>query len=120
MSADVNKLKQVLINLVGNAVKYTKTGSVTVTADAKENAVEVKVSDTGIGMSPEARERLFTKFYRISSKETQGVPGTGLGLWITKQIVELMHGKIFVDSIEGKGTQVTLLLQAVKPEAAKA
>jgi len=111
--ADKARLRQVLVNLVSNAVKYTQKGSVTVTAEAKEGPmVEIRVADTGVGMSAEARERLFQKFYRIKTDDTRGIPGTGLGLWITKQIVEAMKGKIFVESIEKVGTQMGLLLPA--------
>jgi signal transduction histidine kinase len=107
---DDDRLKQVFINIIGNAVKYTKEGEVTVTQKVEGKALKTFVKDTGIGMSPEARERLFEKFYRIQSDETKEITGTGLGLWITKQIVEKMKGRIFVDSIEGRGSQFTVVL----------
>jgi signal transduction histidine kinase len=111
--ADRDRLKQVLINLVSNAVKYTPAGSVTVTSEVKEaNRVEIRVIDTGLGMSAEQRERLFTKFYRVKTDDTRDIPGTGLGLWITKQIVENMKGRIFCDSIEKVGTQMSVVLPA--------
>lgn len=113
---DQDKFKQALINILGNAIKYTKTGSVLVSLGIKESFVEIKVKDTGIGMSAEDQKRLFEKFYRVRSEKTQGILGTGLGLWITKQLVELMKGKIYVESIEGTGTQVTLLFPAAKRE----
>jgi len=106
--ADEDRIKQVFINIIGNAVKYTKEGSVTITQKIEGDSIRTFVNDTGIGMSPEAREKLFEKFYRIKNDDTKNVPGTGLGLWITKQIVEKMKGKIFVDSIEGKGSQFTI------------
>jgi signal transduction histidine kinase len=119
ISADKSRLKQVLINLCSNAIKYTPSGSVTVTADLKEgDMVEVRVMDTGLGMSSEAREKLFQKFYRVRTNDTATIPGTGLGLWITKQIVELMRGKIFCDSIERVGTQMSVLFPAAARGAA--
>jgi signal transduction histidine kinase len=112
---DKSRLKQVLINLCSNAIKYTPSGSVTVTTLLDDNGmVEIKVTDTGMGMSPEAREKLFQKFYRVQTDDTRDIPGTGLGLWITKQIVEIMKGKIFVDSIEKVGTQVSVILPPAK------
>lgn len=113
---DADKFKQVLINIIGNAIKYTKAGSVFVTLGVKDNFVEIKVKDTGIGMSAEEQQRLFEKFFRARSEKTQGILGTGLGLWITKQLVELMKGKIYIESMEGTGTQVTLLFPPVKKE----
>jgi signal transduction histidine kinase len=109
ITADVARLKQALINLVGNAVKYTVSGSVEVKLQEKKGKVEIKIIDTGIGMSAQDRERLFQKFYRVRNEKTKNIIGTGLGLWITKQIVEMMRGQIYVDSIEGVGTQVSIL-----------
>lgn len=107
---DRSRMKQVLINICSNAIKYTPKGSVTVTSVLDGNGrVEIRVTDTGVGMSSEARERLFQKFYRVKTEETRDIPGTGLGLWITKQIVEIMGGKVFVDSIEGIGTQASVV-----------
>lgn len=108
--ADTERLKQVLINLIGNSIKYTETGSVTVTTETKDGKLRVKVTDTGIGISPEAQKRLFQKFYRVQNDKTEKIQGTGLGLWITKQLVELMGGNIYFESIEGQGTQVIVVL----------
>ncbi|MDP3057437.1 MAG: HAMP domain-containing sensor histidine kinase [bacterium] len=114
VSADSERLRQVLINLIGNSVKYTEKGSVKVTTMVKNNLVEIKVVDTGIGMSGEEQKHLFEKFYRVQNEKTGKIVGTGLGLWITKQIIELMKGSITLESMEGVGTQVTVKLQAVK------
>jgi len=115
---DVKRLSQVLINLCSNAIKYTPSGSVTITTEMKdENMLEIKVTDTGMGMSAEAREKLFTKFYRVKTEETSKIVGTGLGLWITKKIVESMDGKIYCDSIEKVGTQMSVLIPVVKEAA---
>jgi signal transduction histidine kinase len=115
---DVSRLKQVLINLVSNAIKYSVAGEVTVTAKLKEDKqLEVRVIDTGLGMSAAAREKLFTKFYRVRTDKTATIPGTGLGLWITKQIVEAMKGRIWCDSIEGVGTQMSVVFPPAPPNA---
>lgn len=114
---DKGRFKQVIINLCSNAIKYSPSGSVTVTSEVKDgNMLEVRVIDTGLGMSSEAREKLFQKFYRVRTNDTATIPGTGLGLWITKQIVELMKGKIFCDSIERVGTQMSVLFPIATEE----
>jgi signal transduction histidine kinase len=112
--ADAARLRQVVINLISNAIKYTPTGSVNLTTTVtRRGRLEIRVSDTGPGMSAEQRERLFTKFHRAKSAATAAVPGVGLGLWITKRLVELMKGRITCDSIESVGTQVSVELSAV-------
>lgn len=107
---DPGRLKQVLVNIIGNSIKYTPEGSVTVTTIYKEedNMVEIKCADTGLGMTQKQRERLFTKFYRVKTAQTEHIKGTGLGLWITKQLIELMQGEILVDSIKDVGTQMAI------------
>lgn len=112
IAVDPARTKQVLVNIIGNAIKYTPKGSVTVTAYLEDGMVKIKCTDTGLGMSPQARERLFQKFYRIATDATRSIPGTGLGLWITKQLVELQKGRIYVDSIEGVGTQMSVVFPA--------
>lgn len=116
VSLDIDRTKQVLINLIGNAIKYSLKGGVEIMTEEKENGktLEIRIKDTGIGMSAKDRERLFQKFYRVQNDKTKNVAGTGLGLWITKQIVELMHGQIMVDSIENVGTQITLNFPIIK------
>lgn len=106
--ADPDRLKQVLVNLIGNAIKYTEKGSVKVSLGFKNQMLELKIVDTGIGMSAEDQQRLFQKFYRVQNEKTSKIIGTGLGLWITKQIVELMKGKISIESMEGVGTQTVV------------
>jgi len=114
INVDGDKLKQVLINIIGNSIKYTNKGSVEVKVSNKDESLVINVKDTGIGMSAKEREHLFEKFYRVKNKKTQDVVGTGLGLWITKQIIEIMKGSISVDSIEEVGTQVTIEFPLIK------
>lgn len=104
IKADPNKLKQILVNLVGNAIKYTLKGEITIKVLKVSDNLEIRISDTGLGMSAEDQKNLFQKFYRVKTDDTSKIRGTGLGLWITKQIVELMNGKISVESILGKGS----------------
>jgi signal transduction histidine kinase len=118
--ADYDRLMEVLINLIGNSIKYTPEGSVTISAEEMNGRfVRVDVTDTGIGMSKEARAHLFEKFYRISSPETTGITGTGLGLFITKSIMEKMGGDIFVKSKPGEGSTFSITIPIFQVETAK-
>ncbi len=114
INIDEDKLKQILINIIGNSIKYTEKGSIDVKISNKNNNLILAIKDTGIGMSAKARSRLFEKFYRVINDKTENIVGTGLGLWITKQIVEAMKGTISIDSIESVGTQVTIEFPLLK------
>jgi signal transduction histidine kinase len=103
--ADAMRLKEVLVNLVGNAIKYSGNGGkVTISHEKKDKNLIMHVADTGFGISKEAQAKLFEKFYRVQTDKTREIMGTGLGLFIVKQIVEKMGGKIWVESEEGKGS----------------
>jgi signal transduction histidine kinase len=116
IAVDEQRFKQVLINIVGNAVKYTKEGHVEIKTrvDEESKQLEIRVSDTGIGISAEDQEKLFSRFYRVQSDETRAIRGTGLGLWISRRIIKQMGGSISVESIQGKGTDfiITIPLSA--------
>lgn len=116
INIDSSRFKQVLINLIGNALKYTPQGGIEIVTEAKHygEILELRVKDTGLGMTGEEQARLFEKFYRVKNEETKKIAGTGLGLWITRQLVELMHGTIAIESIKNVGTQVTLQFPVVK------
>ncbi|MBI4202759.1 MAG: CHASE domain-containing protein [Chloroflexi bacterium] len=104
---DRDKLVQVLINLLSNAVKYSpKGGRVTVSAghEPVRSRVVVSVEDQGIGIAPQDKEKLFTTFHRIHSPDTEGVRGTGLGLYIVKGLLELLKGEVWVESELGRGS----------------
>jgi signal transduction histidine kinase len=124
---DQSRLMQVLTNLVSNAHKYTPEGGrITVRAQTHSNGqgseedgrfVLCSVTDTGIGMSPEDQERLFkTKYFRAEDPAVRSVPGTGLGLVITKSLVELHGGEIWVESELGKGSTFSFTLPVVGAE----
>lgn len=104
IKADESRLKQILINLIGNSIKYTINGSVDITTSIKEREFIITIADTGIGISSENQANLFKKFYRIQNKDTENIIGTGLGLWITLEIAKRMKGNITVESIEGVGS----------------
>ncbi|MBN1954215.1 MAG: GAF domain-containing protein [Anaerolineae bacterium] len=105
VTADRNRLVQVLTNLLSNAYKYTpEGGQIHVAVERDDGYVRCSVADTGIGMSAEEQERLFTKYFRSSNPAIRNVPGTGLGLVITKSLVELQGGEIWVESELGKGS----------------
>jgi signal transduction histidine kinase len=112
--ADVNRLKQIIVNLIGNAIKYTPKGSIDVSTAQKNGKFTITVADTGIGMSSEDQANLFQKFYRIKNDQTRNIIGTGLGLWITLETAKKMDGKITVESIEDVGSHFTLHLPLAK------
>jgi signal transduction histidine kinase len=101
---DEQHLTQVLLNLVGNAIKFTDTGEVRVTAKAVNGHFNVSVSDTGPGIPEEHQSRVFDQFHQVDSSNTKAKGGTGLGLAIAKQIVEMHGGRIWVESTLGKGS----------------
>ncbi len=113
--ADEMKIHEVLANLIDNAIKYTPEGGrVMVSLEKQDDKIITHVKDSGIGIPEDARSHLFTKFYRVSSELAAGAKGTGLGLYIAKSIVELHHGEIWVDSVEGKGSTFSFSLPADK------
>ena len=114
--ADESRLKQILINLIGNSIKYTIKGSVDIITSVKDNEFIITIADTGIGMSAENQAKLFQKFYRIKNKDTESIVGTGLGLWITLEIAKRMKGNITVESIEGVGSHFNVHLPIVKKQ----
>jgi signal transduction histidine kinase len=101
---DEQRLTQVLLNLVGNAIKFTDTGEVRVTAEAVDGHFAVSVVDTGPGIPEQERTRIFEQFHQVDDSNTKTKGGTGLGLAIAKQIVEMHGGRIWVDSTVGKGS----------------
>jgi signal transduction histidine kinase len=107
---DGDQLDQLLINLIGNAVKYNRPGgNVEVNVDPRGDHVQVQVKDTGRGIPPESLPHVFDKFYRVPDAEGWA-QGTGLGLSIVKQLVEAHGGKIEIESQVGVGTTVTFSL----------
>lgn len=111
IEADRDKLRRIIINLLSNAIKFThKGGSVTVTAERVDSHLRVSVADTGVGIPAKDVARLFDKYEQARSRATRGEKGTGLGLYITKQLVEMHGGEIHVQSETGKGSVFTFTL----------
>lgn len=106
--ADTDRIAQILDNILGNAIKYTFKGGITISHTSDGKVLNTIIKDTGVGMTPEDRKRLFEKFYRIQNEKTMDIPGTGLGLWITREIVHKMNGEIYADSMENVGSQFTI------------
>jgi GAF domain-containing protein/anti-sigma regulatory factor (Ser/Thr protein kinase) len=100
---DEQRLTQVLLNLVGNAIKFTDRGEVRISATAVNSQFDVRVTDTGPGVPIEEQKRIFEQFHQVDSSNTKAKGGTGLGLAIAKQIVEMHGGRIWVESIPGTG-----------------
>jgi len=102
--ADPNRLREVLQNLVDNAIKYTAEGTVTLSITGNPAVVQMQIADTGGGIPSEDIPHLFQKFYRVDSSMTRTIGGTGLGLFICRKILELYNGRIWVTSQLGKGS----------------
>ena len=102
--ADRTRLRQVLLNLLTNAVRFTERGSIRVYTERWEQGLRVSVADTGRGIAKEKMPRLFEEFYQLHLTEQQGLQGSGLGLAISKHLVELHGGRIWAESTEGEGT----------------
>jgi CheY-like chemotaxis protein len=123
---DVTRVRQVLMNLVGNAIKFTSQGEVLVQVSSRAMSgqweIHVAVKDTGIGIPPDRLYRLFRSFSQVDSSITRQFGGTGLGLAISKGLVELMGGKMWVESIPETGStfQFNIPLAAVEPQASQA
>jgi PAS domain S-box-containing protein len=113
ISCDENKLRQVLVNLVDNAVKYSPHGGhVELRVRNGHGSCVIDVVDEGLGIPSAERERIFEKFYRLDPQQTHGVGGSGLGLYICRELVERMDGRLSVESEPGKGSRFTLELPA--------
>jgi CheY-like chemotaxis protein len=109
LNGDQGRLRQVLINLIGNAVKFTATGGISLTVERDVNSeadgfLRFNVADTGIGIPPEKQQTIFEKFSQADSSTTRKYGGTGLGLAICKRLVEMMDGRIWIESEEGRGS----------------
>jgi len=107
---DPTRIRQVLNNLISNAIKFTDEGSVRVHAGYSAGSLRIDVVDTGIGMSKQGLHRIFSPFSQADADTTRLYGGTGLGLTLCRQLVERMHGQILVDSKEGSGTHFTVTL----------
>jgi signal transduction histidine kinase len=110
IDGDENRLQQILNNLIGNAIKFTETGSVTVSAQKKNQDIQVSVSDTGIGIPESKKEVIFHEFQQADGSISREFAGTGLGLSISKHLVELHGGKMWLESEVSKGSSFIFTL----------
>ena len=116
IQADERKLKQIMFNLLSNAVKFTPDGGkISMTAQStiinQQSSIQISVADTGIGISPEDHEKIFDEFYQVKGDMKDKTPGTGLGLPLTKRLVEMHGGRIWVESEgEGKGSTFSFVI----------
>lgn len=111
LNADKQKVRQIMLNLLSNAVKFTQEGGkIKVCATGVDGALQISVTDTGIGIRPEDIKRIFTRFQQLDSKTAREYQGTGLGLALTRKFVEMHGGKIWVESELGKGSTFTFTI----------
>lgn len=115
---DQGHLREVANNLIDNAIKYTKQGSVSVDVTGDDNTVTLSVADSGIGIPPEDVSHLFQKFYRIDNSDTREIGGTGLGLYISRRLIEANNGHIWVESALGKGSVFYVQIPRITHERA--
>ena len=116
---DQRKFKQIVLNLLTNAVKFTPDGgTVTLAAERTGDAYRFSVKDTGIGIAPEDQGRLFEEFRQVGTDGARKAEGTGLGLALTKRLVELHGGRLYVESVQGAGSTFTFELPLLSQESA--
>jgi|SRR5579859_996817 len=116
--ADPGRLREILTNLVANAIKFTARGSVTITSAAVDGMAEISVVDTGIGISRESRQRIFEEFQQANDQISRTYGGTGLGLSIARKLAELQGGRMGVESDPGKGSRFWFTLPMAKHQTA--
>jgi len=116
MTGDNRRVEQILLNLIGNAIKFTERGSVTIVSETEEDHVTIRVTDTGIGIKPEDMNTIFKPFQQIDSGMTRKYEGTGLGLPICKRLIDLMGGRIWVTSVWGSGSTFHISLPRERKE----
>lgn len=116
---DPDRMREVMVNLFDNAIKYTDTGKITIGLAGNNEVVQIRVEDTGSGIPAEDIPHLFNKFYRIDNSATRTVGGTGLGLFICRKILELYNGRIWVESVLGKGSTFYVNLPRLTSEKAE-
>jgi len=107
---DPDRFQIVIRNLLSNAAKYSPAGSIITVRVCRNGEASVSVTDQGIGIAPEDQARLFTRFVRIEKQSTQHISGTGLGLWLSREIARMHDGDLTVESTPGSGSTFTLQL----------
>ena len=113
---DEQRIKQILVNLIGNALKFTREGTITLKAVVKSNELLVSITDTGVGISASDLTKIFHRFQQVDSSLLRKFEGSGLGLSIAKGLSELMGGDLSVTSVVGKGSEFVLKLPLKLPD----
>ena len=114
--ADREQIREVLNNLVENAIKFTSRGSISISIGYDDDFAKVCIADTGFGISENGQKHLFEKFYQVDNTATREVSGTGLGLYIARQIVDAHKGKVWAESDgEGLGSRFFVKLPKIQP-----
>jgi signal transduction histidine kinase len=118
VAADPDKLRQILVNLTENAIKYSPDGGrIEIALSHQDSVVHFSVQDEGIGIAPDEQAHIFERFHRVDPNMTRGVGGTGLGLYICRELVEGMNGEMWVTSREGAGSTFSFELPVAGPRA---
>jgi signal transduction histidine kinase len=112
LKSDRQKVKQIVLNLLSNALKFTPAGTVTIKAsyDAQNRTIAIAVADTGVGIAVEDQAKVFEDFRQLDSSPARGYGGTGLGLSICRRLSQMLGGTIELESTSGRGSTFTLLL----------
>jgi len=118
VNLDNDHIREIVNNLVENAIKYTPKGEIIVDVDGDDEHVVISVQDSGIGIPKEDMQHLFQKFYRVDNKDTREIGGTGLGLYLCRRLAEMMGGRIWVDSDYGQGSTFFVELPRVSSQDA--
>jgi signal transduction histidine kinase len=118
VQVDPDRLREVITNIFDNAVKYTDSGKISIALTGNNDVVQLFVKDTGPGIAPDDLPHLFQKFYRVDNSSTRTIGGTGLGLFISRKIIELYHGRVWVESTVGQGS--TFYINLPRLSSAKA
>jgi PAS domain S-box-containing protein len=119
VNQDNDHIREVLDNLIENAIKYTPKGSVSVDVTGSSDSVVVSIKDSGLGIPPEDIPHLFQKFYRVDNMDRQEIGGTGLGLYLSRRLVEAMQGRIWVESTYGQGSTFFVELPRIESQQAE-
>lgn len=114
VTSDAKRLHQVLVNIVSNSIKYTEEGSIEVELIDGYKQAEIRVRDTGVGIHAEDQKKLFSPFFRVQNDSTENITGTGLGMWITKELTQMFGGSIGIESMRGVGTIVVITVPKKK------
>jgi PAS domain S-box-containing protein len=118
VNLDNDHIREVLDNLIENAIKYTPKGEVSIDVTGTDDTVTVSIKDTGLGIPPEDLPHLFQKFYRVENIDRQQIGGTGLGLYLCRRLVEAMQGRLWVESVFGQGSTFFVELPRVDTQEA--